>query len=218
MKLLAACALALLAALSAHAQDAAADAERARLRAERAALDARFAEAKRACNARFAVTDCVEEAAREHSTARAEVRRQERVLNEAERRRRAAERLRAQEERNAPEAQKAAAERRARAVAEQLEREVRAREKAERRQAEQAARTGQPGATKAPAAAPAPQGKARAPQKGNSPPLTAEEAASNRAAYEARVREAQRHKEEVQQRLATRSKPAASGLPPPKLP
>jgi hypothetical protein len=79
MKAAAAAALALLAALSVRAQDAAdqqAAAQRARIDAERAAVEARFAEQKKACNARFAVTDCIEKAARERNAVIGELRQQ----------------------------------------------------------------------------------------------------------------------------------------------
>lgn len=215
MKILAACALALLAAFPAVAQDPGAERERERIRAQRAAAETRFADAKRACNARFAVNDCVDRASRAHNAELADLRRQERALNDAERRQRAAERLRAQEERRAAEADQAAAERRARAVAKQQEREAQAAEKLRRQAEEQARRAQNPRVPKEPSGPPQPQGSARAPQGPKGPAITAEEAARNRAAHEARVREAQQHKAEVQQRMATRSKPAASGLPVP---
>ena len=63
------------------------------------------------------------------------------------------------------------------------------------------------------AAAPDP---ARAPQQPKSPPVSAQEAARNRAAHQARLREAEAHKAEVQERIARRAKPAASALPAPQ--
>lgn len=218
MKILAACTLALLAACSAHAQDADAERnrERERIRSERTAADARYAEAKRACNARFAVNDCVDRATRAHNTTVGELRRQELLINDAERRQRADERLRELEERNSPQARKEAEERRARAAADQKEREAEAAGKARKRAQQQEERAAHPLAAKSPSGPSGPQGSARAPGQSKGSPLSAEEAASNRAAYEARLREAEEHKAEVRERIATRAKPAASALPIPK--
>ena len=214
MKLLAACALALLFALPAQAQDR--EAERARIAAERAVAEARFADRKKACNAVFAVNDCVEKATRERNAVLGDLRRQERVLNDADRRERAAERLKQQEERNTPEAQRAAEESRLRGLQEQKERDARAADKAQQRKEQEAERAAKPRRAVTLPGPVEPQGSPRTarPSPGNGP--TAEEAARNRAAYEARVMEAERHKAEVRERIARRTKPAASALPAPK--
>jgi colicin import membrane protein len=214
MKSLAASAFIFLAAFSAQAQDD--GAERARIEAERTVVNDRFAEQKRACSSRFAVTDCVEKATRERNAALSDLRRQERVLDDAERKRRAAERLKEQDERHSPERLREAEERRARALADQKEREERAAEKAAKRAAGQAQKASEPPRVRTPSEPAGPQGAARAPQKPKNPPLSAEEAAKNRAAHEARLQEAQAHKAEVRERVAKRAKPAASALPVPK--
>lgn len=206
----------LLAALSAPAWAQDDGAERARIAAERKAVDERFAAEKKACNARFAVTDCVEKVTRSRNAALGELRRQERVLDDAERRQRAAERLKAQEERNSPERQREAEERRVRGLAQQKEREERAAEKAQKRAADQAKRAQDARPPRQAASAPGPQGGARVAPAPKAPPVSAEEAARNRAEYEARVVEAERHKAEVRERIARRAKPAASGLPAPR--
>jgi len=215
MKPFLALALALAAVLPAHAQDED-RAERERIDADRKAVDARYAERRKECNAKFAVTDCVEQATREKNAAMADLRRQERLLNDAERKRRAAERLKAREERNSPERQREEQERRARAVQEQQDREARAAEKAQKRAAQQAERASAPRRAKEASGLPAPQGEPRAPNATKGPTVTPDEAAKNRAAYEARLREAEAHRKEVQERLARRAKPAASALPVPK--
>jgi colicin import membrane protein len=214
MKLLAACALALLSALPAQAQDR--DAERARIKTERAAADARFADQKKACNAVFAVTDCVKKATREHNQVIGNLRRQERVLNDAERRERAADRLKEQEERNSPEARRQAEERRLRGLQEQKEREARAAAKSQHRAEQEAERAAKPRRAVTLPGPVEPQGKARATHAPKTNAPTAEEAARNREAYTERVLEAERHKAEVRERIARRSKPAASALPAPK--
>lgn len=63
--------------------------ERARIAAERTRADQRFAVEEIACQKRFAVTDCVEKARSAQRAVHDDLRRQELVLNETERRRRA---------------------------------------------------------------------------------------------------------------------------------
>jgi len=215
MKTLPALALALLAAAAVHAQGD--QAERERIKAERATIDARFAAQEKACRARFAVTDCVQQAQRERNAAVAELRRQERVLNDAERKRRAAERQQELDERNSPEKRARDEERRRQAVIEQNERALRAAEKAQKKAEDEAQKAAKgPREAKAASGPQGPQGSARAPQAPKSHGPTAEEAASNRAAYEARIRAAEEHNAQLRARNAKRSKPAASGLPVPQ--
>lgn len=214
MKHLLACTLALLAALPAQAQDDAA--ERERIKVERAAAEARYVEEDKACRARFAVTDCLDKATRLRNARLAELRRQERLLNDAERKRRAAERQKELDERNTPERQKEAAERRARALAEQQGREQAAADKAAKRAADEAERAQRGPRQKSAGGAPGPQGTPRAERTKKTFAPTPEEAAKNRAAYEKRQREAEQHRAEVAARIARRAKPAASGLPAPK--
>jgi colicin import membrane protein len=215
MKFPLALALAVLAALPAHAAEE--PAERQRLKEERAAAEARFAEAEQACRAKFAVIDCVRRAQRERNAALSDVRRQERLLDDAERKRRAAERLKAIEERNSPEARAREEERRRQAAAEQKAREERAAEKARQKADDDAEKTGKPPrAAKAPSGAPGPQGSPRGePQPGKRHGPTPEQAAKNRAAYEARIRAAEAHNAQLRERQAKRKKPAAD-LPTPQ--
>ena len=203
------------AALAAGAQVPDASAERTRIAAERAAAEARHTEAQKACYGKFAVNDCLEKARREHNTVLSELKRQERVLNDTERRAKAAERQREIDERSSPERQKEAAEKRSKAAAEQQEREARAAEKGAKRAADQAEREKQGPRVKEAHGATGPQGSPRTPQAPRSHAPTAEEAAKNKADWEARVQDAQRHKAEVAEREAQRTKPAAADLPPP---
>ena len=69
-----------------------AQAERERIRTERAQAEQRFAEAERDCNTRFVVTSCVEAARAQRRDALNRLRNEELVLDQAERRQRAAER------------------------------------------------------------------------------------------------------------------------------
>ena len=205
--------LLLLAAGPALAQDDAA--ERERIGRERAAAEARFTEQEKTCRARFAVTDCVNKATRERNAALSELRRQERILDAEERQRRAAQRQQELDERNSPEQQKAAADRRAKALADRQEREARAAEKAAARAEKEAGRAAAAPREQAAKGEPQPQGKPRQARSPGTQGPTAEEAAKNRAAYEARQLEAQQHKAEVAARNAKRSKPPAGDLPPP---
>jgi hypothetical protein len=215
MKHLLAPALLLLAGLSVHAQAVDDQAERARIQAERTAAEQRFAGEDKACRARFAVTGCVNKARRQLNAALADLRRQELVLNEAERKRQAAQRQQELDERAAPERQQEAAERRAKALQEQQARESRFNEKAARRAAEQQEHAAHPRPPKAPNGPPAPQGTPRGVRNLNTPQPDASQAARNRAKYEARLREAEEHRKAVQERAARRSKPPASALPAP---
>ena len=78
--------------------------ERARIRHERQAIDQTLSQAQAACYQRFAVEDCLRQARQTARTAHTDLRQQEAVLNEAQRRQRAAGRLAdiAQRQRNHP--------------------------------------------------------------------------------------------------------------------
>lgn len=67
--------------------------ERQRIDAERRSIAARFAQQEQTCHQRFAVTDCLNRNLNWQRAALAELRRQEVLLNDNERQRRAAERL-----------------------------------------------------------------------------------------------------------------------------
>lgn len=198
------------------AQDDAA--ERARIQSERAGIEERYTQEQRACRARFAVTDCLLAARRERGAKLAELRRQELVLNEAERRRRAAERQQDLDERTSVRRLEEAEQKRRQAVQEQKDREARFAEKTRRRAEDDAQRAAQgPRVPGTPSGAPGPQGRPRGPaeaRKQHGP--TPEEAASNRAAYEARLADAEAHKAQLRDRIAKRKKPAASDLPVPR--
>ncbi|HSV82931.1 MAG TPA: hypothetical protein VLK85_27350, partial [Ramlibacter sp.] len=139
------------------------------------------------------------------------------VLNDADRKRRAARNQRELDERNTPESRQAAAERRARAQAEQREREERNADKNRRRAEEEAERSAHPRVPKAPREGLVdPQGRSRAPGVADSNAIAPAEVARNRAIHEARLKEAADHKAAVQARAAKRAKPPASGLPVPQ--
>ena len=68
-------------------------AERARIERSRALEEARFAQEEPACYARFAVNDCLIAERARRREALADLRRQENVLNDAERRRKGAQQI-----------------------------------------------------------------------------------------------------------------------------
>ena len=212
-------AAALLAAAGARAQEPDFGAQRERIRAERANVEARFAEEQKACRAKFAVTDCMHRITSERNALLAELRRRENGINDAQRRQREEQRQRDAAERQA-ERESDEAARRPKGEAERREREERAAEQEKKRAAE-ASRPSrpQPPKDKAPAGPPSPQGSPRAlPRTGSPSGPTAEEAAKNRQDYERRLSEAEAHKAEVRARIARRTKPAASALPAPATP
>ena len=206
MKCLAAAALLALAAFAAHGQDLAG--ERERIRTERTAAEKRFADDQRGCYRQFAVNDCLHEARQRRSTVIGDLRRQEIALNEAERKRRSAERQRQLDERTAPEAQDQAARRRSEAVQARQQAEARGAEKSARREAERANRPAAP-------AAPASAARERKPGVNMNRPQDATEARQNRERFEAKQAKAEAHRKDLEKKAAERKKPIAAPLPPP---
>ena len=88
-------------------------AERARIAAERSQADTRFAAQEKACYRKFAVNDCLQAARSQRREVLSDLRRQELSLNEAERKGRAAERVRSIDERNSAQQQEDSAAQRA---------------------------------------------------------------------------------------------------------
>jgi hypothetical protein len=204
------------AAAAVHAQTVPDEAaERDRLARERQVAEAKYKEAQKSCRAKFAVTDCLDKARREYQQVVGGIKRQEHVLNDVERKRRAAEAQRQIDEKNSPEAQQAAAEKRARALSEQQQREAQAAEKAARRAADEAKKEQRGPREKAPHGASGPQGSAREPALPKAHGPSAEEQAKNRAEYEQRIAEAEKHKAEIAARNAARTKAPSADLPPP---
>jgi colicin import membrane protein len=176
-------------------------AERARIEAQRRQVEERFAAEEKACRARFAVTDCTNEASQRRREALQELRRQEVRINGIERERKAAERLREIEERQSPEKTQDAARKRAHAQEDHKQREQRAASKAADRQQDQAEK-----AAAGPAAPREPKARASA----------AAQAEARRLEHEDRLAEAREHKEKSRKRQAERTKPPAQPLPVPQ--
>jgi hypothetical protein len=163
-------------------------AERERIAGERAVIETRYAEERLACQKNFVVTSCVDAVRRRERTELGRLRQQEALLDEAERRRRAADRLAAIQAKVDAEAQ-------------------RQRELAHQPPKPRALPPHAPRAGAAPAAsAPRPPSVASAAER------EAREAAS-RERYEARQRQAQAHREEVERRSAQRAQHKQSSTP-----
>lgn len=169
-------------------------AERQRIRQERARIEATRSRQEAECRQRFAVTDCLNRVRDQWREPLADLRRQEVAVGDIERRERSARQQQRADEKLSPEAQASRAARQQQALEDQRQRE----ERASRR-----------------AGGPQPGGSPRADPPQPSAPPSGEAGRTKAAAHERRVQEAQRHKQEVLQRQAARSKPAASGLPTP---
>lgn len=199
------------AALACAAQDEeGAAAASARIKADRAQVESIFRADEKACYGKFAVNDCLNEARARRRQALADLRRQEVSLNDAERRRRAAERLRDLDERAAnkppqqPQPHGGTAVQRERRAPNPSHKEA---ERAERAQAQQAR------------AAKAQSRSKQAQQKrADASAQRASKAAGTQRSlerHEQRLKHAEQRQEKLAQRLAARKKPAGEPLPVP---
>ncbi|AYQ29759.1 MULTISPECIES: hypothetical protein [unclassified Polaromonas] len=114
------------------------DAERARIGAERARLEAGFLAEDAECYKKFAVNSCLGKVNERRREAMGDLRRQELILNDEERRIRGADQIRKTEEKQSPEKLQEAADQRAKAVKEYESRLEREKKKIEDRAASQA--------------------------------------------------------------------------------
>jgi colicin import membrane protein len=182
-------------------------AQRVRIAGERKEVEAAFTARQKQCYLKFAVNDCVKAAKSQRRERLADLRRQEISLNDAERKRKAAERSGTLEERSSPEKQEAEAQRRAKAAAQENDRKARAAEKATRRASEEA-----------PAATPGEHRKdadEAVRRKAEAQERKASEAANNAIRYRQRLSDAQAHKEAVEKQLSDKKDPPAKPLPVP---
>lgn len=184
-------------------------AERARIADERGRVEARFAVEEKACYAKFGVNDCLQEARTRRREVLADLRRQEVSLNDADRRRRAAERLSEIEQRSSAAKQEQAAAQRAKALADQDEREKRQAEKAARRDTAVQTPGGEESADRT-------QKDRRAkPLRSQPAEPKSLDTKANAQAFNERVGEAQDHRAKIEKKLADKTKPAAKPLPVP---
>lgn len=151
--------------------------ERERIARERAEATARFEQRQRECAQRFAVTACVDAARAEHRQTLLQLRRQEGVLDEAQRKQRAAQRMQAIEEKRRAEQERASAP------------------PATPRPPPLQVKPPRPAAAHSPPSA--------ADRPASAPDRSLEEA-RNRERFEARQREAQAHRDDAARRRAQR--------------
>jgi len=182
--------------LIAHAQ-ASGDglaAEQARIVAEREQADATYRQEEKACYGKFAVNDCLKAAKTKRREAHAALRRQEVSLNDADRQRKAATRLREVEERAAtpapprPQAVPPLSGRVDESAAKEASRQAQAASRQQRSQEHQAGKT------------------AEREERKNAAPV-------NQQRHEARLQQAAERRARLDKRLADRKKPAAQPLP-----
>lgn len=186
--------------------------ERGRIALERGEAEARYAESEKACYAKFAVNDCLNEARARRREVLTGLRRQEVALNDAERKIKGAEKLRDVDQRQSPEQREQAAAQRAKSMADHEDRLKRAAEKAAKSQGARAAAT--PSRTEGPrkrlTGGPRKAAATRPPAERKT--LDTEE---NRRAFQARQDDALQRKSRIEKKLAENSKPALKPLPVP---
>ena len=198
-----------LAALAAQAQDdPASGPERARIASERGQADKLLSAQEAGCYRKFAVTDCLKAARAQRREKLSDLRRQELTLNDAQRKRRAGERVLGTDERNSAQQQEDAAAQRSESAA-------RRREKTEAVEQRVADRAQAPGsaparAARTPRQAPERRGSSRA-AKAQKPHDTAGEL---RLSQERQL-QAQERRERVANRLAEPHSPQVKPLPVP---
>jgi colicin import membrane protein len=188
--------------------DASGTAQRQRIAAERSDAESAYRAQEKACNGKFAVNDCLNEARAKRRAILADLRRQEVSLNDADRKRRGAERLKANEERAVEERARHDEQKRADAAANRKAREGRAQDKASDRAAREEQRPGK-------AAQAQEQRKRKQAQLEEAGRQREQDAAANVARQKKREQEAKDRKDALAKRQAERKKPAASALPVP---
>ncbi len=196
----------------ARAQDAEDPAAaRERIARERSQVEAAFKAEEKACYQKFAVNDCLKAARAHRREVMADLKRQEISLNDAERRRKGAERQRAIEERAEAERRGAKAGQPAKGPNPMVPRGP-AGPTVGQKQAERADAQARNAAN---ASERQRQAQVKAREKETEVARRTQEAAKNAADQKKRQAEAAQHKASVQKRLAERNKPPAAPLPPP---
>jgi colicin import membrane protein len=196
--------------------------ERQRIAQERSSLKAQLEQQRQACYQKFAVSACLNDARDQHNEKMRDLKRQEVSLNDVQRKRAGADRLRAIEERNSPEAQLKQSQERGKALENSAKREQQRQEREASRLSKRNSLSTEPAApaiaesakpeAKSAAANPAPQAALPSPSKS-----AAEVAQMERKRQQAAKREkdAQERRARMQEREAKRKKPASAPLPAP---
>lgn len=197
--------LALAAPLSVLAQaQAVVDAQRARIDIERSQAEQQFAAQEVACYRKFAVNDCLLANRADRRERLADLRRQELVLNDAERKRRASERVRSLEDRNAARNDAQEAAERAESLERFRQRKADLQEKAAQRAAKQASEPSRTASGALPSGGAGGHGGKSSPPpsvRREARPVPPHDTQAAQRNYDERQREAQERRERVQKRL-----------------
>lgn len=183
-------------------------AERERLSRERAAAEQAYAREERACYQQFVVTSCLDAAKLRRREALAEIKRQEGVINNAERVERGSKAQQRIDETQSPE-KAAQRERERQQRVEQAERSRAQAARADDKRFEQAARTGDARDATA-------QKGLQASEKAAKRQAVAAESAAKRTAYDEKLANAERRRADAAKQQTERKKPRADGLPVPE--
>ena len=194
----------LMVCISAQAQPAN-QAEHDRIRSERASLEAGFSRDESACYKRFLVNSCLEDAQLKQRDALADLRRQETILNNQERKAKGAEQVKRTEEKDSLAKQQQAADKRADALKGFDERMARG-------QLKNAEQTAQKTNEKAKLNAAAARLKSAQDKQFNRVSKQAAAAAETKK-YSERIEKVQQKQAKLASEKATRTKPAANSLP-----
>lgn len=182
-------------------------AERARLTRERAEVDKAFNDQRGVCFKRFAVEDCLEQSRRKKRASLDDIKRQEAIINDAERSRRGGAALDRLEQKNSEQSAREAQVRRDNAVKAQQEREQRAADHASSRAstASQEAERQRQFDSRQRAHV---EQQAKEARRGAEAPIEVKR-------LDEKIQKAAAHRAEVERRNAERTKPRSAPLPPP---
>ncbi len=203
--------------------------ERERIKRERTAATRELDQQRQACYQKLAVTPCLNDARDAHNEKTRDLKRQEVALNDAQRKRAAADRVSALDQRNSPEAQLKRAQDRGKALEATTRREESQATRQKSRESQQMAAASAPSepatSKRADAKPPEPSRKIEPQPSVTSRPQSAPKVAPEQRAGQAakmqksrqqaleREKAAELRRAEAVQREAKRKKPAAAGLP-----
>lgn len=182
-------------------------AERARLTAERAAVNKAFNDQRGVCFKRFSVEDCLAQSRREKRSSLDNIKRQEALINDAERKRRGGDALNRLDEKNSAQRAQEAAAQRDKAVKAQKDRDQRAGDHATGRAGLAAQEADKVRQYKSKQRAHAEQQAKEAGRSAQAPVEVQRQ--------EEKVRKAAAHRADVEKKNAERTKPRSAPLPPP---
>jgi colicin import membrane protein len=181
---------------------------RGEIDAQRAANQSTYTASRTACYQVFAVNDCLITAKKKHDTVQSELRRQEVILNDGERKRKSAAQWKKLDDKLRGGAEQAAIDQRAQRVEDAAQRQRNSAEKQDKAR-EKVAPTPRDTSAKLPRAAPTPVSPKQVP----SHPVSPADQALAAQAYATKQAEALKHQNEVDEKRRTRAKPLSAPLP-----